>query len=400
MKIRKRGNSWQLDVGVVDGRRRQFSFKSRKEAEAEMARLELEGEVAPLSRVEERRFAALRDRLEAEAPGVSLESAVEFYLQHGAGRVRQRMELGDMIEGCLAAKWEEGKRERYLSQLKCSARSFLRWAENAAAGSSVSSVSSVVWADEVRREQVAEWLRSSGWQPKTRNVYLADLRTVFEWGRREGAVAVNPCDGVERARLEDGEIEVLSPARCARLLARVLRPARWGRYAGEDFSDLRGYVVLAMFCGIRPEELQRLTWDAVNLEEGTVVIAGRQAKTRSRRVVDLSPNARAWLSLVPRRARDEGGRVCPRNFRKRWERLRRACGWAVSAGESGATWPHDGLRHSYASYHYALHRNELLLQTQMGHSSGQLLFKHYRALATRRQAERFWGLVPPVRSEE
>jgi integrase len=240
-----------------------------------------------------------------------------------------------------------------------------------------------------------DWLDGSGWQPKTRSVYLGDIRTLLEHGRRLRVITRNPAAEVPRPSLvDDGEIAILSVPRCARLLVRASRRARWGFEAGHEFGDLLPYVALGLFGGIRPEEVQRLTWDAIDLVERHVVISGKRAKTRARRVVDLSPNAVAWLCQVPESARV--GPVCPPNFRKRWERLRRACGWAIVDGERGQPWPHDALRHSFASYHYAQHRNESLLQTQMGHTSGGVLFRHYRAIATRKQAEAFWGITPPA----
>lgn len=381
MKIRRRKNSWQLDYGIVDGRRRQRSFPTREAALREMNRVLSESAPVILSGHDQRRFAVAAHRL--GEVGATIEQAVEFFLAHGGMR-RATLPLAEVLEGAIAAKQEQGARRHYLSQLRCSAGALIRW---------IRSRHGDVAAHELTPDMIGEWLSGSGWQPKTRNVYLGDLRTLLEHGRRRGALARNPAVEVPRAALDEGEIAVLSVPRCARLLVRAYRPACWGRFAGESFRDLLAYVALGLFAGIRPEELARLHWDAIDLEEGHVVIAGRHAKTRSRRVVDLAPNARAWLAVCRPEQRDSP--ICPPNFRKRWERLRRACGWAISEREPGQPWPHDAMRHSFASYHYALHRNELLLQTQMGHSSGGMLFRHYRALATRRQAEAFWRLSPP-----
>jgi len=378
MKIRQRGNSWQLDLGMVEGRRRQFSFARREDAVREWQRILAEEAPPDLSPSEARRFAVARDRL--GSVGATIEQAVEHYLSTAAARTRS-MGVGEMLEAAIAAKAAEGKRRHYLAQLRCSAGALLRY---------LRSRFGEIEAHQVSAEMLRAWLEGSGWQPKTRNVYLGDLRALFEWGRRAGVVGENPALGVPKAALDEGEIEVLSVPRCARLLVRVLRPVRRGRFAGENFSDLRAYVTLGMFAGIRPEELARLTWDAVSIEDRHVIISGRRAKTRARRVVDLAPVAVAWLAPVARRE----GPICPPNFRKRWERLRRACGWAIADDEPGVPWPHNALRHSFASYHYAQHQNELLLQTQMGHSSGGMLFQHYRALVSRREAARFWAMGP------
>jgi integrase len=44
--------------------------------------------------------------------------------------------------------------------------------------------------------------------------------------------------------------------------------------------------------------------------------------------------------------------------------------------------------------HYAMWQDEAKLQAQMGHESANMLHQHYRALKTRREAERFWALTP------
>lgn len=62
--------------------------------------------------------------------------------------------------------------------------------------------------------------------------------------------------------------------------------------------------------------------------------------------------------------------------------------------EAGDPWPHNALRHTYASMHYAFHENEARLQAQMGHESAAMLHRHYRALKTKAEAARFWALRP------
>jgi integrase len=158
-----------------------------------------------------------------------------------------------------------------------------------------------------------------------------------------------------------------------------------------------------LFGGLRPAEIQRLTWAAVDLDEGTVIVAGAQAKTRRRRVVDLGENAVAWLRRAGVRA-GVSSTICGSFWDARWRMFRRSLGWAVGSREKGMVemkvkpvhgeWPHNALRHTYASMHYAMHQDEAKLQAQMGHESAAMLHRHYRALKTRKEAERFWALRP------
>jgi hypothetical protein len=50
------------------------------------------------------------------------------------------------------------------------------------------------------------------------------------------------------------------------------------------------------------------------------------------------------------------------------------------------------MRHSFASYHLALFGAEKTIAA-MGHGDYTMLFQHYRALVTKAEAERFFGLI-------
>lgn len=112
--------------------------------------------------------------------------------------------------------------------------------------------------------------------------------------------------------------------------------------------------------------------------------------TLVKRPVDLSVNAVAWLRAAECRGqgagRKPGDRVVPSNLKERWPAFWPKAGLLV--------WPNNGLRHTFASMHYAMWQDEAKLQAQMGHESANMLHQHYRALKTRREAERFWALTP------
>ncbi len=110
---------------------------------------------------------------------------------------------------------------------------------------------------------------------------------------------------------------------------------------------------------------------------------GHTAKSRSRRVVDLSENARAWLARCPVRE----GNILPKNFTRKWRALREAVGLFDA-------WPHDAMRHTFATMWLAQHGDEKRLQMLMGHVSAELIYKHYRGQTTPADAKRFWGLRP------
>ena len=317
------------------------------------------------------RFSAAAARL--EAAGGTIEQAVELWVSR-ARAVGEEVSLGELLRRCLAAKKSAGKSVNYLANLKTTCLSFIRGRESQL-------------SHTVTRVEIENWICGNGFAAKTQKGYLTNLRSLFAWGLAARLVASNPAATSRENRFEilpavDGEIELLTVREVRRLLVVAAARPRADRPGREDFGEFLWYVVLGCFCGIRPSEIRRLARAQINLEDGHVIVLGRSAKTRQRRVVDLSANARAWLAGVPFPAR-----FSPLNFQRRWGRLRAAAGLAK--------WPHDAMRHTFASMHYAQHQDEALLKAQMGHSrEEEILFRHYRGLVTRREASRFWAISP------
>lgn len=377
MKLRERVYSsgrraWQFDAGVVNGRRVQRSFPTKELAVAAMAEAR-KGQkkhgrgAAGLTTAIIGEVLRCQERL-AEV-GASLTEATDFFLsQSGARPMKGDVLLPDLVERFIQGRVAAGCSVRYRDHLRGSLRSLGR-------------TLAVVMAGEATEEQVTSWLDGNGWSPKTRNNYLGDARAMFAWAVDEGYARVNPCAAIEALDEVHEEIGTLTLEQCEKLLqAAVTR------------KDLCGYVVLGLFGGIRRAELGRMEWSAVNLRERTVIVAAAAAKktrSRKRRVVDLSANAVAWLRACYGGTLPEGP-ICEPGFDDVWLDWRPA---VISTKD----WPHNALRHTYASMHYAHYQDEARLQAQMGHESAAMLHQNYRALKTRAEAARFWSLKPEKR---
>jgi site-specific recombinase XerD len=386
MTIRPRGKSWQLDLGKVAGKRVQLSFATKGAAEAEMrlrtAALRQSGHLLyEMSDAERIKYLDQRARL-AEV-GATVEEAVNYFLQH-ARPGRPGVLLGAMIEECLDEKRELNRDGHYVSQLKCAAMSFARH------------VGEALPVQRVTTVMVKAWLQANAWEPKTQQVYLGDLATVFSWGLKHKCVTRNPCAEVQlRARADDDddgdEVELLTVDQCERLLRRAAKVP-----ASADEVDLRpmlAYVVIGMFTGLRPvKEIGRMTWADVKLANKVVIVSSGRAKTRARRVVQLSDNAIAWLTLCD----PQEGKIRARGHERLWDTLRAECGFNVSAEPVPGVpfWPHNGLRHTFASMHLEHHGDEQRLQLLMGHTSAKMLYANYKGLVLPKDAARFWGLRP------
>lgn len=354
---------------MVAGKRQQISFATKGEAEAEMARrrgeLRRVGEVGVMLTDGERlRFARARDEL--AAMGGTIEEAVAFWRSHHGGAV-VRCTLEEMVARCVEAKWEEGRSAKHRAQMKSVGMALVK---------------SVGRRDacDVTREDVERWLTSNQYAAVTWNSYMVVARAMFGWAKKERMVRVNPCEGITRRRVVAEEVRYLRPRECERLL----RAAMDARHVA-----CLPFVVLGLFCGLRPDrELGLMQWEDVRLSEAVVIVSSGRAKTRQRRVVDLSENAVAWLRWFAEQGGGTmTGRVVPPNHRRRWKALRVAAGLLND-------WTHDAMRHTFASMHLAFHGDEKRLQLLMGHTSAQMIYQHYRGVVTRVEAAEFWQLQP------
>lgn len=200
----------------------------------------------------------------------------------------------------------------------------------------------------------------------SRATWLNRISTLFAFAVRRDFLPKNPCAALERITVERKAPVILTPAQSRQLLE--ITP-----------TVLRPYLVLGLFAGIRPSELQRLTWAEVDLVTFTVKV--NVAKTRRRRIVPLHQRAVALLSEHPLKS----GPLAPSNSTvRRWKR--RAC--AVLGLPS---WPADLLRHTAASYLLALHGDAGKVATMLGNSSS-ILLSHYHQPVRNGDCGHFWAV--------
>ena len=142
------------------------------------------------------------------------------------------------------------------------------------------------------------------------------------------------------------------------------------------------YVALGLFAGLRSAESQRLDWSAVKVSERAVIVGAGIAKKRSRRVVEISDTLAAFLAVC---SKSRGPVVDVPHFQKALKAL---------ATAAGVKWTHNGLRHSFASYHLAAYGDTTRTAYQMGHTNPRIVHDHYKALVQKSDAERFFALRP------
>jgi len=149
----------------------------------------------------------------------------------------------------------------------------------------------------------------------------------------------------------------------------------WLAAVRKHYPELLAYFTMCLFAGVRPSEARQIEWKDIDLDGSMLTIGASIAKPRHRRIVHLSQNC---VSLL----REAGSN--PRiNQAHRIEYIQQK--------EPTLGWGHDIMRHSFASYHLALHESADKTALEMGNSP-QILFKHYRELVKKADAERFFQI--------
>jgi integrase len=238
---------------------------------------------------------------------------------------------------------------------------------------------------DLTSDQVEDWLHDLNVGPVTVNSYRTLLHSLFEYALRKKLCVENPVKAVERMTVKPDEVGILTSVQLSNLLK-------------VSVADVRATVALGAFAGIRSEEIKRLTWDEVSLEQGKITITAAKSKTAQHRYVTILPCLEAWL-----RPLIGTGSIQRDNFRRRYDEARRLAGFAVRGNrpsrqedeEDGRLpWPPDALRHSFASYHLAKFQNAPALALELGHQSNKLIFSNYRRRVTELEAIEYFNLMP------
>jgi integrase len=214
------------------------------------------------------------------------------------------------------------------------------------------------------------YLRSLDATPASRNIYRRKIVTLFNYARRVGYLPDKTTAATRsaKAKVHSREIEIFNAQEMSRLL----------EYASDN---LRPFIVLCGFCGLRPAEAMRLDWNEIDFGHGTILVSGGKSKTQSRRFAPLPENAAAWLRSHAKPA----GKVV--NIVMIVNALRRL------GLRADVVMKRNGLRHSFCSYRLALTQNANQTALEAGHSA-DILFKHYRQLCTETEAQRWFSIEP------
>ena len=384
-EITKRGvKRWLVD-GRVNGTRQRMFFDTKPQAEAW---LKAESKDTTCQQwwlgLSNGDRADMMDAFERSRDiGFTLRSAVDYFETQGRGNTflkkctlgdalgttgpdkrKKNWEQGPKASGFLGSKVRMGVARRSLDTLKSLMYDFRDYigADTQVAAISPEMIES--WLDE-------GGVRGKDWATITKATSLKRIKGFFAWCIKRDFISTNPGTKLEGFILDDSEPCYLKLDQVVQFL----------EITKNHDPELLTPVALNLFCGIRPSEVARMTQANISFADREIELKGRQTKTRNRRFVDISDNCLEWLKL--------GGQMPISNLEHRWHTLL----VKAKAKLGFEKWPHDCLRHSFCSYYLAAHENAAKTALQAGHTES-ILFKHYRKLVKKEQAEKFWAIFP------
>ena len=187
---------------------------------------------------------------------------------------------------------------------------------------------------------------------KSRNHHRAVIKQLLEWAARKDYLAQGhrllEADALRPEHANTAEVQFYTAEEFRGLLETATGP-------------LRAMIALGGLAGLRTQELLRLSYEDLWRVPGHVEVTALKSKTRSRRLVKVVPALAAWLKPF----------------------------LDLSAGSRKK----NGLRHSFCSFHFALHGNENLTAQQAGHAPA-MTHSAYKGLATKKEAAAWFAVRP------
>lgn len=204
--------------------------------------------------------------------------------------------------------------------------------------------------DQSRIDRAADAILRPGYAPATKlREIVTPSRAVLQWAAARGW---RPAPIFERAAPAEGRTTWLTPAEAEEHIA-----------AAE--KHLRPLLTFLYCHGARLAEALELDWADVDLSHAHAVL--RDTKNgRDRTIQPIAPRALAALAALPHRDgpvfRQRRGRVYADRQRLAGGQIRKGFAGALArAGITKPATPHSA-RHTWASWHYAVHKDLLLLK--------------------------------------
>lgn len=361
-------SSYVIEGLRINGKRVRKFFATKGEAKTwlEQKKVQIENEgTAALTMPDALRIMAATCTERLLPYGKSIADATDFYIEY-LKRTARSCTFAELVASFIEAKGKDGASGRYLQDLRTR---FNRVSQDFAERKVAT----------IEAREIDDWLRDLDLSPQSRNNFRTVLHALFGYAVDRDYCTVNPVTKTAKAKIVDKPPAIFTPVQTLALLSSAT-------------TDIRPALAIGFFAGLRQAEISRLDWKQVDLTRGFIEVTADNAKTARRRLVKIEANLLAWLTPEVQKS----GSVYPPNGRNKTEAAREAGDKLLKEKNLGSleTWPDNGLRHSYASYHLAHFKDANRLALELGHGTTDMLFAHYRELVRPEDAEQYWKIAP------
>lgn len=241
---------------------------------------------------------------------------------------------------------------------------------------------------DITTSEIQKWIRDLDVAPRTRNNYRERIVAFFRWAQTEGFLRKDVKTEAEALKKVKAptEIHIFTPDQAVTLLEGAEDLAN-AKKLGERAKGIAciHYLVLGLFPGIRPQEIQRMSDTNIRFEHNDIEVLPAQAKGQKhrqgrRRLIPMQPNVRVWLESYPV---PEGKLVMFKTFlfvRELAKKLK-------------IEWQHDVMRHSAISYAVASTGNVDLVALWSGNSR-DVIYESYLNQVTPAEAAAWASIMP------
>ena len=315
----------------------------------------------------------------------TLDEAVTGFLSNVASV--KRKDIGEAVTDFLLAdeprtKAATGQRAQLSGKYAYNRKLQLRRFANAFPNTAVNELGREhlnVFIGSLDKVNVTSRNRKAAGSAKSRNHYRAAIRQFLQWAVRNDYLSpthrLNEADAMRPERANNTVTEFYTPREFTALLTA----------AKKDLSELLPLIAIGGLAGLRTSELLRLDWADVWRVPGHIEITAGKAKTRQRRLVEICAALAAWLE-----------KFRPSKSGKLWSghEITFQQHFGELCKKAKVTRKTNGLRHAYCTHNFALHANENQTAQQAGNSPA-MIHAHYKGLATKAEAEKWFNVFPP-----
>ena len=252
---------------------------------------------------------------------------------------------------------------------------------------------------EISGESLRNHIYSLSYKPVTLRNRRNYLFGAFAWWQKQGWVDANPMKQVETPQVQDKEPGILTVAETRQLF----------RVNEKVDPEICGLLALGAFAGMRTSAISRIDYPEIDFHQrGILTPAEKTKKKRRQWIEDLPDNLWAWLKKTPPQAFE----MTQRQMLHRRSMAFKRAGLLVEADDISRENakrdrkdlpplegkpkcpPKNALRHSFVTYHVALHRNPGKTALIVSHRDQDCLYRHYLGIANQKDAQKYFDVSP------